>query len=525
VDQDRLSAGPRLADQLRIFRRRGWTIAITTLLVAGSALAFSLQQADRFEASADVLLTRQNLAAQVQNAPDNSGSQDPARQAETQAELAREPEVALRALRELGGSTDVKAFLNQSTVEPRAGTDILEFTVEAPAREYAIEASTAYAAAFVAYRQELDTSAIRLALEGVEANIAQLEAAGDQDSPLFRSLQESAQQLRTLRVLQTSNATLVQRAVEASQIQPRPRRNTALGLLVGLIAGLCLAALREALETRFRSSEELTEQLDLPLLGRLREPQRSLQEHEQLVMLADPHSVEAEQYRQLRATLGLASLGHQIRLLMVTSALPREGKSTTAANLAIALALAGRRVALVDLDLRRPFVARFFGLERKPGVTHVALGQLSADEALVEVSVTPVDGGADDDGDTAEAKGSASLWVMPAGAPTPHAGEVVGSSAVVEALDSVAQRVDLVIVDAPPLLPVSDAITLSAYVDGLVVLARLDTMTRGVLKDLQRVLETCATRKLGYVLTGVEEDEPQRYGYGTYSAEPAPVHQ
>jgi capsular exopolysaccharide synthesis family protein len=212
--------------------------------------------------------------------------------------------------------------------------------------------------------------------------------------------------------------------------------------------------------------------------------------------------------------------------MMVTSALPREGKSTTSANLAIALALAGRRVALVDLDLRRPFVARFFGLERKPGVTHVALGQLTADEALVEVPVTPVDAAAaEGNGEMPDAKSAASLWVLPAGAATPHAGEVVGSSAIVEMLDRVAQRVDLVIVDAPPLLPVSDAITLSAYVDGMVVLARLDTMTRGVLRDLQRVLETCATRKLGYVLTGVEEDEPQRYGYGTYSAVPATAEQ
>ena len=151
--------------------------------------------------------------------------------------------------------------------------------------------------------------------------------------------------------------------------------------------GLGLAFLFEALDTRIRSAAEVARRLGLPLLARIPAPRKKLQRADNLVMVAEPSSGSAEAFRVLRTNLEFARLDSDVRSILVTSAVEPEGKSTTAANLAVALARAGRRVVLVDLDLRRPYVDRFFRLFREPGITDVALGEVSLDEALTTIDL------------------------------------------------------------------------------------------------------------------------------------------
>ena len=165
---------------------------------------------------------------------------------------------------------------------------------------------------------------------------------------------DKEQRLRTIQALQASNSFVVQPARGASQVQPRPFRAGLLGLLVGLVLGLGLAFLREALDTRVRTAEEVSEALDMTLLARLPTPPKRLTSKDSLVMLEAPRSKESEAFRMLRTNLEFTNLEHGARVIMVTSALESEGKSTTASNLALALARSGRHVALADLDLRRP---------------------------------------------------------------------------------------------------------------------------------------------------------------------------
>ena len=158
-----------------------------------------------------------------------------------------------------------------------------------------------------------------------------------------------------MQALQTPAASVVRQADGAVLTQPKTLRNVVLGLVVGLVLGLGLVFLREALETRARTAEEVSARLGgLPLLGRVPEPPRRLRRAGRLVMLEEPASVQAEAFRMLRAKLDFVTLDRDVRTIMVTSALEQEGKSTTVANLAVAFARAGKRVALVDLDLRRP---------------------------------------------------------------------------------------------------------------------------------------------------------------------------
>ena len=216
----------------------------------------------------------------------------------------------------------------------------------------------------------------------------------------------------------------------------------------------------------------------------------------------------------LRTSIDFVNLDRGARVIMVTSALDREGKSTTIANLAVAFARTGRRVVLVDLDLRRPALARFFGLRGREGLTNVALGECSLDDAIKYVAVEPEGAGSSSVNGNGGGAIEGVLELLLAGPPPPGASEFAASDAVGEILNELRERADLVLVDAPPLLQVGDAVTLTARVDALFVVTRLKTLRRPVLKELARVLEACPGEKLGFVLTGAKFEEG--YGYAGY---------
>jgi len=228
----------------------------------------------------------------------------------------------------------------------------------------------------------------------------------------------------------------------------------------------------------------------------------------------------------LRTNLDFATLGHEAKVLMVTSAVQQEGKSTTIANLAVALARAGKRVVLVDLDLRKPFVDKFFRLDG-PGVTQVALGHVSLDQAvatfvMMDPRAASTNGNGNGNGNGRGKGHSVLLEVLPSGPIPPDPGEFVGTAALTEILEELRERADIVLIDAPPALHVGDAMTLSTKVDGIIVVTRMKTVRRQMLAELSRLLHGSPTPALGYIVTGADEEEGYGYGYGygSYYAQP-----
>jgi polysaccharide biosynthesis transport protein len=377
----------KLTEYLRVLRRRKFLILASLILVPTAAVLLALRQVPLYQATAEVLLSRQNLSSSL------SGLEDPnmfypERAAETQADVARTTTVARRVLENLGlEDRSPGALLGALAVTPDPEADLLYFSVTDTDRTLAARLATAYAREFTTYRRELDTAPINDALEDVESQIAELESRDDRDSPLYETLVGQREQLQTIKILGGTNAYLVE-AGSAYQVQPQPFRRGVLGLVLGFLLGIGLAFLRETLDTRLRSADEIGERLGLPLLARLPEPPRRLRGKNRLAMLAEPHGIQAEAFRMLRTNIDFVNLDRAARTIMITSAVQAEGKSTTAANLGVALARTGRRVILVDLDLRRPFLDRFFRLGGQPGITDVALGHAELEDAIASVAVS-----------------------------------------------------------------------------------------------------------------------------------------
>jgi capsular exopolysaccharide synthesis family protein len=339
-----------------------------------------------------------------------------------------------------------------------------------------------------------------------------LRASGvDTDSIVYGSLLEQHQTLSTLAELQLSNASVLRAAEGAVQISPRTRLAGILGLFVGIVLGLGLAFLREAFDRRLRPEDDFNSVLDLPLLGRLPAPPRRAKQGE-LAMISRPSTQEAESFRLLRANLELANVARQARTIMVTSASRGEGKTTTIANLAVALARAGRSVALVDLDTRNPSLDRIFGLGKRVGLADVVLDDVPLADALTRVPLAAA--GVIDASGTAPVVAQGTLDILPVGSTPSIPAELVGSSAVAKILDELSEAADVVLVDAPPLLAMSDAVTLGARVDAVLVAVRLNVTDREILNDLARALKACPCAKLGYVLTGAEPHKGYEYYMG-----------
>jgi Mrp family chromosome partitioning ATPase/capsular polysaccharide biosynthesis protein len=491
----------------------------TALATGAAALVFSLLQSPLYQGTAEVLVTQQNPATALSDSsPATVEYIEAERFVETQAAIAAVPLVAERVLQAARVRDRTAAdLLAQTVIEGQANRNIVQFQVTDPSRALAGRLTQAYARQFTRYRRELDTAAIRRTRTQLSARIRQLEAGGARTQGLIDDLRQREEELKTLEALQTSNAYIIRGGSAPQQVAPRTLRNTLLALVLGLMLGIGLAFAREALDTRLRSADEVGDALGLPLLARLSRPPPAVSRRADLVMLTAPHGSQAEAFRMLKTNLEFVTLDRAVKTILITSAIQGEGKSTTAANLAVALARAGRHVGLVDLDLRRPTLHELFKVDQAPGLTEVSLGRLDLESALHTIDVVPIEERRANGAAYVEAsrRTSGVLELLTTGPLPPNAGEFVGSRTLTDLLLQLRQQVDFLLLDTPPLLPVGDAISLSKNVDGLVVLTRLDLLRRPTLSELGRVLGISRAPSLGFVLTSAQiEEEP---GYGTYA--------
>jgi capsular exopolysaccharide synthesis family protein len=308
----------------------------------------------------------------------------------------------------------------------------------------------------------------------------------------------------------TVAATVISPAVTPlSPTTPRTAQNIALGFVVGLLLGAGQAVSRDVLNTRVRSKQDIERVTDRSVIGSIMlDPPRK---KGPLSVVAEQHSPRAESYKRLRTNLQFLGLEKDHRAIVVTSTVPSEGKTTTAINVAFAMATAGERVLLIDADLRRPRIATHFGLEGGAGLTTILIGQASLDEVV-------------------QTHGGSGLDVLASGPIPPNPSELLGIAAMKDLLDEATRRYDVVILDSPPLLPVTDAAILSHIASGALVVVGSRIVRRPELGAALDSLDHVDTRVLGLVLNKVQKEDEDRYGYGyeyTYDklkvSEPVPA--
>jgi succinoglycan biosynthesis transport protein ExoP len=524
--RDALSTRPTtLAGYLEIVRRRIWIILVLLVLAAGSAYFIGRSQSPLYKATAQILVNRASVVTAISGVQDPTLG-DPTRFLATEADIARSPTLLDRvvASAHVPGMTTGSQLLAQSDVTPESNADLLDISVSWPTPGGATTLTNTYADEFTRYKTELDTQKVNAALATIRARIASLEARGKAGSQSLVTLEQYQSQLETIGTLLAGNTTVLRPAPGAGKLRPRPNRAAILGALLGAALGLGLAFLLEALDRRVRSESEIEDMLGMPLLGRLPEPARHLRDAKALVTLREPASVQAESFRKLRTTVELLNLERGATTMMVTSAVPGEGKSTTVANLAVSFARSGRQVALVDLDLRRPILHSFFPTGSDRGVLDIAAGRESLDSVMRPV-ILPDHvsfAGQRSNGGMPKSRGNGHdhgennvLKFLPAG--SPHGGservDLFEKQWVTDLLDDLAAQSDVVLIDAPPLLTVDDAMALTTKVDAIIVVLHTG-IPRPLLNELARQLETSRAPALGFVLTGV--DESRTYGYGYY---------
>jgi len=274
---------------------------------------------------------------------------------------------------------------------------------------------------------------------------------------------------------------------------PRPVRDAGIGLVLGLILGLGAAFVRESLDRTYVDPDVLETTTNLPVLGVV--PQAL--EKVDLPSISQPSSGRAEAYRTVRTNLSFAGGPDTTRRLVVTSATPGEGKTSVSANVAVALASAGHSVVLVDADLRRPRVASVFGLQDEgPGLVGLLTGDLD-----VQAAIRTVD--------------EAGLAVIPAGGTLANPSEMLGSERMQAVLEELEQQYETVLIDTPPVLPVTDALVLSAGASGVVVVVRLGETSRERLDRALSSLRKLDVPVLGLVANGAVASGDAAYGYGS----------
>lgn len=446
---------------VQLLRRHVWGVLTSIGLAAGAALLLSLVATPVYTSTAGLFFSLQNGDTASDLA---QGATFTREQLASYATLATTPAVLGPVIERLELDTEVADLAGQVTAAAPNGTVVLSVSVDSTDADEAARIADAVSAELIRV------------VEGV--------APADSEGRA------------TVRV-----TTVTPAAVPASPSSPDTGLNLLAGLVGGTALGVLYAWLRERLDTRVRTAEDLARVTDLPLLASLDTPPGA-DAGRDLVVVNAPRSPAAEAFRSLRTAVQFTARPGQPLTLLVTSSHAAEGKSTVAANLAETLSESGLRVALVDADLRRPSLADVFGLEGGAGLTTVLIGRAQVSDVLQDW-------------------GRSGLHVLTSGPLPPNPSELLSSPAMAGVLATLGETHDVVLVDGAPLLPVTDSAVLARLVSGTLLIADAGRTRRPAVADSLALLRRVEARVAGVVLTHVRQRTAVGYGYEAAEGPPA----
>ena len=494
-----------LADYLRIVWQRKWTIVVITLLAVAAAAVWSSNWVPLYRSSAQVLIEVGQGTFEGSTGFVNLT---------TEAQIASSEEVADTAAEDLDFEGSLDAIRSGLSVAPESDSEILTFSYTALRPEVAQARAQAFAEAYTEFRQrELLERALAaqepirnaIAEKEQELNDAQ-EELGSTDDPAIQadlqreidSLSSDIDFLEQQQLLQAPTPAEFGTVIEDARVPLAPigtgrLRTIALALIAGVALGIGIVFLRERLDESLRSREDLEAHVSAPVLAIVPKVRNWRNRNDAyLVTVEEFDSAASEAYRTLRIGLMFASTVPGSSVFLITSAEAGEGKSTTTANLGVAHAAAGKRVIVVSADLRRPRLDAFLRTRSSQGLTNVLAGEVDLEKALRTV------------------KGAPNLRLLPSGPIPGNPAELLSSYAMVELIARLREQSDVVLMDAAPVLAVSDAIALSARVDGVLLVADANTSRRRSIAQAARMLRQVNANIVGAVLGNASGT---RWGY------------
>jgi capsular exopolysaccharide synthesis family protein len=459
---------------LKALARRWLTVVVCLVLSVGAAVAVTTWSTPEYEARTQLFVATRTSEDTTQL---NQGQSFSQARVQSYAAIVPTRQVTGPVVRELKLRATPEELASRITAEAPLNTVLINISVRDTSPKRAANIANAVAASFsaVVERLEKPKPTDRKDPEGEPG------AAPDPVSPVSLGVTQQA-------------------IAPAGPVSPRPLLNLAAGVLGGLLLGAGLVVLRETLDTTLKTSQALGELTGLSGLGAV--PYDKGAPAHPLITAAG-HSKRAEAFRKLRTNLQFAQVDDRPQIIMVTSSLPGEGKTNTSVNLALSLAEAGVSTCLVDADLRRPCVAKTFGLVQDAGLTTVLIGQARVEEVMQQ------------------ADGRVS--VLASGAVPPNPTELLASTRMSEVLSELASTYEVVIVDTAPLLPVADTIGLAPLAQGTLLVVRASKTNRDQVRTAVEALERVGGRILGTVFNMTVAPKSDRYGaYGEYGELPSP---
>jgi succinoglycan biosynthesis transport protein ExoP len=505
------SVKPSAAEALKAAIRRAIPLTLG-LIILGAVATVTLKQLQgpQYTANARIALSSANLGAMLSGI--DPGFVDPERQAETALALARSPETYRRAAELLDSNREGSELRAMTAVTGDDDSDIIRFSTTAGDRREAASVVNAVAQAYVDWRADLSAREIRTAIAQVQARLTNPSAPQE-------VLREQLERLRTLETLNSGGATVIDRASRGSQVSPAPVRDTILGASIGLVIGLLLAGAREALNTRVRSEGDVEDVLGKPVLATI----QSLPRRVRLVTIGRHEMRFGDTYGLLAANLMQLSSDSDPKVLAVTSAVAGEGKTTTASNLAVAMARRGQKVVLADFDLRKPSIGQFFRIPPdSPGVIQLVDGEVELDSTVWSVPLngttpsgraTPPEAWSGNGAGRAQGEEQAGwLRVVPSGG-AERGARAARSLRIPTLLEDLGKGADIVIIDTPPALATVEMAELAPNIDYVLVCVRHGRVARRSLQTLSRQAESWNAEIVGAVLTDSPLDTDDHSDY------------
>lgn len=499
----------------RIIWLRRYTVLLTAVLAVLLALGVDAIRTRQYQGTAQIQLLSQNIQS--------NGSVVPLQPTDVSTDIALIQSAEVRTA--AGRTLHIKSSLPTVSATEVGTTNVAQVQVTSTSPSLAARAANAYADAYVSVSSQrfLNTQLtaekqIQAQINALSANASNLQgqlsngsggssqsAISSQLTGIYTQIAALEGQLSSLQQATAeahSGGVIISAAsVPTSPSSPKPFQDAIIALVIGLIVGIGIALVRNLLDDRIRTQAELEHVTgNLPVLGLVPDIGEWRDSASTTLIAAEhPKSPTAEAYRALRTSIQFLSLDHPIRTLQVTSPAAGDGKTTTAANLACTIAQAGQRVILASCDLRKPRLHEFFGVPNTVGFTSVLVGHADLDQALVRIQGTNL------------------LHLLPSGPIPPNPSELLGSSKAQELLSALGERADVVVVDTPPVLPVTDAAVVASQVDAVLLVATASKSTRRDVTRAMSSLGRVAAPLVGVVFNRASDLDSYayyRYGYG-----------